>query len=93
MALPLTKKQHDIFKRGGGQTLADKFKIPFLGEVPLIPDVVEGGDSGQPIILTDPESPASKAFKSLAGQVAAQLSINQAKTEKADANIELEWKS
>jgi ATP-binding protein involved in chromosome partitioning len=87
------EKQHDIFKRGGGQTLADKYKIPFLGEIPLISEVVEGGDSGVPIIMSNPESPASKAYKSLAGQVAAQLSINQAKKDTADANIELEWKS
>ena len=67
--------------------------MPFLGEVPLVPEVVEGGDSGVPIILSDPESPASKAYKSLAGQVAAQLSINQAKEETVDATFEMEWKN
>jgi ATP-binding protein involved in chromosome partitioning len=86
-------KQHNIFKRGGGQTLADNFKVPLLGEVPLIPEVVVGGDSGVPIMLSDPESPASIAYKSLAGQVAAQLSINQAKESKVDANFEMEWEN
>ena len=67
--------------------------MPFLGEVPLISEVVEGGDSGVPIILSDPESPASKAYISLAGQVAAQISINQAKEQKVDATFEMEWKN
>ena len=72
-------KKHTIFKEGGGQNLADNFKIPLLGKVPIIPAVVEGGDSGVPIVMSDPESPASLAYKDLAGQVAAQLSINQSK--------------
>ena len=39
------------------------------------------------------ESPASKAYKELAGQVAAQLSINQSKGDQVDASFELAWKS
>ncbi|MEE2986670.1 MAG: Mrp/NBP35 family ATP-binding protein [Nitrospinota bacterium] len=85
-------KKHHIFKEGGGKTLADKFKVPFLGEIPLINQVVEGGDSGVPILISHPDSPASQAYKSLAGQVAAQLSIMQSKEEKVGANFELAWK-
>ncbi len=84
-------KKHHIFRSGGGKEMADKFKIPYLGEVPIIGGVVEGGDSGLPIILSDSESPASKAYKELAGQVAAQLSIVQASKE-VDSNFELAWK-
>jgi ATP-binding protein involved in chromosome partitioning len=43
--------------------------------------------------MSDPESPASKSYKSLAGQVAAQLSINQSKDDTVDASFELAWKS
>jgi ATP-binding protein involved in chromosome partitioning len=86
-------KKHTIFKEGGGQNLADNFKIPLLGKVPIIPAVVEGGDSGVPIVMSDPESPASLAYKDLAGQVAAQLSINQSKDDNVDASFELAWKS
>ena len=84
-------KKHTIFKEGGGQTLADNFKIPLLGQIPIIPGVVEGGDSGVPIVMGDAESPASQAYKNLAGQVAAQLSINQSKDDTVDASFELAW--
>jgi hypothetical protein len=42
--------------------------------------------------LSDPESPASIAYTHLAGQVAAQLSIQQAKEDKAEASFDLAWK-
>ncbi len=86
-------KKHHIFLSGGGIKLAEQFKIPFLGDVPIINEVVEGGDSGVPVIMSHPDSPASQAYKALAGQVAAQLSINQAKEDKVDASFELAWKS
>ncbi|MFQ5444952.1 MAG: Mrp/NBP35 family ATP-binding protein [Nitrospinales bacterium] len=85
-------KKHYIFKSGGGKRMAEQFNIPLLGEIPIIPQVVEGGDSGTPILLTHPDSPASLAYKELAGQVAAQLSINQAKEDKVDATFEMAWK-
>ncbi len=85
-------KKHHIFRQGGGQTLADNFKIPLLGEVPIIPAIAEAGDSGIPVVMSDPESPASLAYKDLAGKVAAQLSINQANSgEKVSADFELAW--
>jgi len=86
-------KKHEIFKRGGGRSLAERFKVPFLGEIPLLGGVVEGGDSGVPIVMGDPNSPASVAYKSVAGQAAAQISINQAREDKVDASFELAWKS
>jgi ATP-binding protein involved in chromosome partitioning len=87
-------KKHHIFRQGGGKTLADDFDIPLLGEVPIIGAVSEGGDSGVPIVMSDLQSPASLAYKDLAGKVAAQLSINQAKNgEKVSASFELDWKN
>jgi ATP-binding protein involved in chromosome partitioning len=87
-------KKHHIFRQGGGKTLADNFNIPLLSQVPIIEAIAEGGDSGIPIVMSNPESPASKAYKNLAGKVAAQLSINQAKSgEKVSASFELDWKS
>jgi ATP-binding protein involved in chromosome partitioning len=49
--------------------------IPFLGEIPMDPQVAEGGDSGQPIVAAAPDKPAAKAFDELATKVAAQVSI------------------
>jgi ATP-binding protein involved in chromosome partitioning len=87
-------KKHHIFKSGGGKDLADQFKVPFMGEVPLIDEVVTGGDKGVPVTISHPDSPASLAYKHLAGQVAAQLAINQLQGEKkVDASFELAWKS
>ncbi|MCH8157189.1 MAG: Mrp/NBP35 family ATP-binding protein [Nitrospinae bacterium] len=86
-------KKHHIFKSGGGKTLADQFKIPLLGEIPLIMKVVEGGDSGVPIAMSDPDSPASKAYHSLAGQVAAQLSIIHSGEDKPVVDFDLAWKA
>ena len=86
-------KKHYIFKSGGGVKLAEQFKVPFMGEIPIIDAVVTGGDNGIPVIMSSPNSPASIAYKKLAGQVAAQLSINQAKDDKVDASFELAWKS
>jgi ATP-binding protein involved in chromosome partitioning len=85
-------KRHHIFRSGGGKTLAENFKIPFLEEIPIITEVAEGGDSGVPIIMSNPESPASIAYKQLAGKVAAQLSIQQAKEDKPETTFEMAWK-
>jgi ATP-binding protein involved in chromosome partitioning len=87
-------KKHYIFASGAGQQLAEQFKVPVLGEIPLIPDVVAAGDSGLPITLSQPDSPASEAYRHLAGQVAAQISINQSQApKKIGAGFELAWKS
>ena len=82
-------KKHHVFKSGGGKALAEKFKVPFLNEIPLVGEVVEGGDKGVPVIMADPSSPATKAYKDLAGQVAAQLSIIHSKDDKPATSFEL----
>jgi len=86
-------KKHYIFQSGAGKQLSEQFKVPILGEIPLIPDVVVGGDSGMPIVLGQPDSLASQAYRQLAGQVAAQISIHQSKeAKKVGAGFELAWK-
>jgi len=84
-------KKHHIFKSGGGNALAEQFKIPFLTDIPLVGAVVEGGDKGVPIIMADPSSPATTAYTKLAGQVAAQLSIIHADKDKPASSFELAW--
>lgn len=51
-----------VFGQGGGRRLAALIGAPVLAEVPLDPRVREGGDRGEPIVLADSDSPASKAF-------------------------------
>ena len=84
-------KKHMIFKNGGGQILADRSKVPFLGELPLATQVVESGDAGEPIVVSNPESQVAIAYKELAGKIAAQLSIEQARGDKAETTFELAW--
>jgi len=55
-----------IFGRGGGATLARQLGVPLLGEVPLDQAVREGGDVGQPIVLSAPESLAAQALRQAA---------------------------
>jgi ATP-binding protein involved in chromosome partitioning len=65
--------EETIFKRGGGRELAVRLGVPFLGEVPIDPAVVTGGDSGRPIVGLAPESAAARAFADAAGAVAGAL--------------------
>jgi ATP-binding protein involved in chromosome partitioning len=65
--------EENIFKHGGGRQTAEKLGVPFLGEVPIDPKIVEGGDSGQPIVVLDPESEAAKAYVKVAEEVARTL--------------------
>ncbi|MFI5322785.1 MAG: Mrp/NBP35 family ATP-binding protein [Thermodesulfobacteriota bacterium] len=59
----------DIFGRGGGRRMAEKFEVPFLGEIPIDPEIRKGGDSGVPIVISRPESTAAKALSELADVV------------------------
>jgi Mrp family chromosome partitioning ATPase len=52
----------DIFSSGGGEKTARDFELPFLGKVPMDPRVVVAGDTGQPYLSSDEETPATKAF-------------------------------
>ena len=65
--------REEIFGHGGGQKTATMLGVPFLGEVPLDPRVVVGGDTGQPIVISDPDAPAAKAFRELARSVVDQV--------------------
>lgn len=67
--------RHEIFRHGGGKKAADQLGVAFLGEIPIDPDVVLGGDQGRPIVIEKPDSPASRAYREVAGQLAARLSV------------------
>jgi ATP-binding protein involved in chromosome partitioning len=66
-------EREEIFGHGGGRKTAEMLGVPFLGEVPLDAKVVVGGDSGEPIVILDPDSPAAKAFEELARRVVHQI--------------------
>jgi ATP-binding protein involved in chromosome partitioning len=72
---PHCGKPTPIFGEGGGQRLADELELPLLGQVPLYPRVLEGGESGRPIVLSEPESGAAKAINTLVDTLASSLGL------------------
>ena len=62
-------RRYEIFGSGGGQQLADQLEVPLLGRIPLVTALREGGDSGMPVTVADPEGEASRAFQELAERV------------------------
>lgn len=66
MACPHCNEDIDVFKRGGGQKLAEELVLPYLGSIPLDPEVALRSDDGEPVVLSRPDSAAAKAFLSLA---------------------------
>ncbi|WP_347158195.1 Mrp/NBP35 family ATP-binding protein [Pontibacter chitinilyticus] len=73
----LPENKYYIFGEGGGKSLADKYNVPLLGQVPLVQSIRESGDAGTPIVLQN-DSPASGVFRELAQAVAQQVSLRNA---------------
>ena len=78
---PDTGTRYNIFGEGGGRRLSEEYGVPYLGAVPLGMGVREGGDSGVPIVVGDPQSPQAEAFRRVAEEVARQISIEAMKPE------------
>lgn len=66
-----------LFRKGGGESAAQRLGVPFLGAIPLDPTICISGDEGTPAILMSPESRQADAFRRIAGQVAARVSTIQ----------------
>lgn len=66
LTLPGTGERYDVFGTGGGRRTAEQMQIPFLGELPLDPEVRIGGDSGQPAAHRGEGHAAGKGFFDLA---------------------------
>ena len=65
----------DIFGSGGGERLAHEAGVPFIGAIPIDPNVRAGGDSGEPVTATHPESAVARALTRVAMDVAAKISV------------------
>lgn len=79
------QKSHEIFSRGGAERAAERFQIPFLGEIPLMTSLREWGDKGVPILVQEPDSEVSRAFLEIASRLAGQLSIASEKAKRAQS--------
>ncbi|MGH7865048.1 MAG: P-loop NTPase, partial [Candidatus Binataceae bacterium] len=65
--------RHEIFAHGGGERYARELGVPFLGELPIVGELREGGDRGQPLVAVNPQHPVSIAFRDVATKVIDQL--------------------
>ena len=61
--------RYELFGAGGGHDLATRLEVPLIGQVPLVPELREGGDVGRPIVATEPDSEPAKAFAEIAGWI------------------------
>jgi Mrp family chromosome partitioning ATPase len=66
MTCPHCDEKIDVFKKGGGKKLAEELVLPYLGSIPLDRQIVANSDSGEPVVLSRPDSVAAKAFMQLA---------------------------
>jgi ATP-binding protein involved in chromosome partitioning len=64
----LPENRYYIFGNGGGIKLAEKLKVPVLGQIPIVQSICDGGDEGRPEVLNE-GSTVSKAFEELAGNM------------------------
>ncbi len=65
-------KRYELFGSGGGKELAEKLDVPLLANVPLVPELRQGGDDGHPV-AADAESEAGSVFTTLAERVDVEL--------------------
>jgi len=63
-----------IFGKDGGKRLAEEYDIPFLGQIPLVQEIREGGDEGKPVMIGE-DNPAKKAFQDFSGNAARSIAM------------------
>ncbi len=66
---PKCGEKIDIFKAGGGKKIAEDLSIPFLGRIPIDPEICEDSDKGMPFIVEHANSPATKAFMEIVKKI------------------------
>lgn len=76
---PHCGERTDIFSHGGAKSEADLLQVDFLGEIPLDIKIRETSDGGQPIVVSDPDSPHTKAYLGIADKVLAKLDAGTTK--------------
>ena len=74
-ACPECRHESDIFGHGGGEKMAAELELPFIGRIPIYQPIREGSDAGVPLMISEPDSPAARAFMAAAERTAAQVSI------------------
>ncbi|MBS1620331.1 MAG: Mrp/NBP35 family ATP-binding protein [Bacteroidetes bacterium] len=73
----LPDNKYFIFGKDGGKRLADEYDIPFLGQIPLVQSICDGGDAGKPVMISGDEI-SKRAFESFASQVVRSVAMRNA---------------
>lgn len=73
----LPENKYYIFGKDGGKRLADEYEIPFLGQIPLVQSIREGGDNGEPVMVSG-EPVSKKAFEHFASYVIRSIAMRNA---------------
>ena len=66
---PQCGQKTDVFKSGGGEIMARQMGVPFLGRIPIDPQIVQSCDSGKPFVYHYSQSPTAKAFGNVSGPI------------------------
>jgi len=75
---PHCEQRHFIFGEGGGKQLSEELGVPVLGQIPFFPGVLQSGDRGEPIVISDPNADAAKALTDLARRLSGLLPAGDA---------------
>ncbi|MDP6145142.1 MAG: Mrp/NBP35 family ATP-binding protein [Acidimicrobiales bacterium] len=78
-------KKYHLFGQGGGEELAERLEVPLIGQIPLIPEVREGSDTGDPIVAAMPESEAGEIF----AKISETIDIDLAPTRRYNKGLKL----
>lgn len=73
----LPDNKYYIFGKEGGKRLADEYDLPFLGQIPLVQSIREGGDQGVPVMVSD-DTVSRKAFEGFASYVVRSIAMRNA---------------
>ncbi|HVU93935.1 MAG TPA: Mrp/NBP35 family ATP-binding protein [Puia sp.] len=87
----LPDNKYYIFGKEGGKRLAEEYDIPFLGQLPLVQSIREGGDKGVPIMATD-DAITKKAFLDFAGNAARSIAMLNAQAAGGDPSARTDFK-
>jgi ATP-binding protein involved in chromosome partitioning len=64
-----------VFGEGGGEKAAETLEVPFIGRIPLDAALREGGDAGEPIVVSQPESAVAKTIAEIARKIAGRVTV------------------
>ena len=73
-------KQVNIFKAGGGKKIANELRVPFLGSLPIDPDICSDSDEGKSFIINHADSPSAKAFMNIVKKIETTLKKRREET-------------